>query len=114
MARTLPARLGYLLARRAFATLRVKLDPRAVNGGVFLGLNGIVIKSHGGANADGFASAPRRRLRMVRNGLLARSVKTSSFIGRRSRRRRPAAAEAACDGVANTCSALAATCRSGS
>jgi glycerol-3-phosphate acyltransferase PlsX len=72
MARTLPARLGYLLARRAFATLRVKLDPARVNGGVMLGLNGIVIKSHGGANADGFASALLRGYAMVRNGLLAK------------------------------------------
>ena len=50
-------KLGYLLAREAFSTLREKMDPRKVNGGVFLGLNGIVIKSHGGTDAEGFASA---------------------------------------------------------
>ena len=51
------ARLGYLLARSAFDALREKMDPRNVNGGVFLGLNGIVIKSHGGTDAEGFATA---------------------------------------------------------
>ncbi|KAB2857982.1 MAG: phosphate acyltransferase PlsX, partial [Bauldia sp.] len=48
MSRTLRARIGYLLARNAFTALREKLDPRKMNGGVFLGLNGVVIKSHGG------------------------------------------------------------------
>ncbi|WP_062229324.1 phosphate acyltransferase PlsX [Aureimonas frigidaquae] len=57
MTRTIMARLGYLLARGAFARLREKLDPRKVNGGVFLGLNGIVIKSHGGSDAEGTAAA---------------------------------------------------------
>jgi len=51
MKRSLRAQLGYLLARDAFATLRDKMDPRKANGGVFLGLNGIVIKSHGGTDA---------------------------------------------------------------
>jgi glycerol-3-phosphate acyltransferase PlsX len=37
--------------------LRRKLDPRASNGGIFLGLNGVVVKSHGGTDALGFASA---------------------------------------------------------
>ncbi len=50
-------RIGYLLASGAFRVLRAKMDPRNVNGGVFLGLNGIVVKSHGGTDAIGFASA---------------------------------------------------------
>ena len=57
MSRTLFAKLGYLLARNAFAALKDKMDPRKVNGGVFLGLNGVVIKSHGGTDAEGFAAA---------------------------------------------------------
>jgi glycerol-3-phosphate acyltransferase PlsX len=57
MTRTWRARLGYLLARDAFAALREKMDPRNSNGGIFLGLNGIVIKSHGGTDAEGFAAA---------------------------------------------------------
>jgi glycerol-3-phosphate acyltransferase PlsX len=57
MGRTLMAKIGYLFAKRAFDALRDKMDPRKVNGGVFLGLDGIVIKSHGGTDALGFASA---------------------------------------------------------
>ena len=48
---------------RRFPRARDKMDPRKVNGGVFLGLNGIVIKSHGGTDAEGFASAVDHRLR---------------------------------------------------
>ena len=57
MGRTLMAKIGYLFARGAFAALKDKLDPRKVNGGVFLGLEGIVVKSHGGTDSIGFASA---------------------------------------------------------
>ena len=56
MQRTFMARLGYVLARGAFAYLREKMDVRKANGGVFLGLNGIVVKSHGGTDAEGFAA----------------------------------------------------------
>jgi glycerol-3-phosphate acyltransferase PlsX len=72
MNRTWAARLGYLLARQAFRTLRDKMDPRKANGGVFLGLNGIVIKSHGGADAEGFAAAIDIGYDMVRYELLAK------------------------------------------
>ena len=72
MARTLAARLGYLLARHAFGTLREKMDPRKANGGVFLGLNGIVIKSHGGTDAEGFAAAVDMGYDMFRYGLLGK------------------------------------------
>lgn len=57
MSRTWTAKLGYLLAKGAFDALRAKMDPRKANGGVFLGLDGVVIKSHGGTDALGFASA---------------------------------------------------------
>lgn len=70
MSRTWRAKLGYLLARNAFGTLREKMDPRRSNGGVFLGLNGIVIKSHGGSDALGFASAVDIAYDMVRYQLL--------------------------------------------
>lgn len=55
--RSILSRLGALLASGALKTLRRKLDPRAANGGIFLGLNGVVVKSHGGTDALGFASA---------------------------------------------------------
>jgi glycerol-3-phosphate acyltransferase PlsX len=48
------------------------MDPRKSNGGVFLGLNGIVIKSHGGADAEGTASAIDMGYDMVRYELLAK------------------------------------------
>lgn len=51
------SKVGYLFAKKAFAALKDKMDPRRANGGVFLGLDGIAIKSHGGADALGFASA---------------------------------------------------------
>src|SRR5262252_2037587 len=78
MSRTLRAKLGYVLARDAFETLREKLDPRKSNGGVFLGLNGIVIKSHGGTDAEGFASAIDLGYDMVRYELRA---KISQMLG---------------------------------
>ena len=81
MSRTLRARLGYLLARDAFQTLREKLDPRKSNGGVFLGLNGIVIKSHGGTDAEGFASAIDLGYDMVRYELRA---KINQMLGGRT------------------------------
>jgi glycerol-3-phosphate acyltransferase PlsX len=51
------ARLGYLLACGAINNLRNKMDPRRYNGAMLLGLNGIVVKSHGGTDAIGFANA---------------------------------------------------------
>ena len=72
MSRTLMARIGYFFAKGAFDLLREKMDPGKVNGGVFLGLNGIVIKSHGGADVDGFAAAVDVGYDMVRNGLKAK------------------------------------------
>jgi glycerol-3-phosphate acyltransferase PlsX len=69
MSRTWMAKLGYILAKGAFDRVREKMDPRKVNGGVFLGLNGIVIKSHGGTDAEGFAAAVDVGYDMARNGL---------------------------------------------
>jgi glycerol-3-phosphate acyltransferase PlsX len=50
-------KLGALIAMPALKKMRAKLDPSSVNGGPLLGLNGIVVKSHGGADAKGFANA---------------------------------------------------------
>jgi glycerol-3-phosphate acyltransferase PlsX len=70
MSRTLMARIGYLFAKSAFDRLREKMDVRKVNGGVFLGLNGIVVKSHGGTDDEGFAAAIELGYDMVRNRLI--------------------------------------------
>jgi len=78
MTKTLLTKLGYLLARDAFCTLSEKMDPRKSNGGVFLGLNGIVIKSHGGTDAEGFAYAVDIGHDMVHDDLLAKISQTLS------------------------------------
>jgi glycerol-3-phosphate acyltransferase PlsX len=79
--RTLTRKLGYLLARQAFHALSQKMDPRKSNGGVFLGLNGIVIKSHGATDAEGFACAIDIGYDMVRHELLAKVGQTLNGQG---------------------------------
>lgn len=64
------SRLGYLLARPALRTLRQRIDPQQYNGGVLLGLNGIVVKSHGAADAGGFANAIGVAVDMARENIL--------------------------------------------
>lgn len=76
MASGIFSKVGYLLARGAFARLRERMDPRRVNGGVFLGLEGIVIKSHGGTDATGFAGALEIGYAMVRYELQSKIRQT--------------------------------------
>lgn len=57
-----------LLARGSLNRLRHKIDPRRVNGGVFLGLNQTVVKSHGGADATGVAAALNLAYRLAQSG----------------------------------------------
>ncbi len=71
MNRSMLSRLGAFLAQDAFQILKEKMDPRRMNGGVFLGLDGIVIKSHGGTDAMGFASAIDLGYDMARSGLVS-------------------------------------------
>jgi glycerol-3-phosphate acyltransferase PlsX len=78
--RTFLSRLGALVASGALNTLRRKLDPRAQNGGIFLGLNGVVVKSHGGADAVGFASAIDMAIDMARADINARITADRSRI----------------------------------
>lgn len=83
MRRTTVSRIGAFLARGGFDVLRHKMDPRRVNGGTFLGLNGLAIKSHGGTDALGFASAIDLGYDMSRNGLLQRlSTEVETFHGK--------------------------------
>ncbi|UFN50674.1 phosphate acyltransferase PlsX [Roseomonas sp. OT10] len=65
---SVPARLGYLLARPALDRLREWMDPRRYNGAVLVGLNGVVVKSHGGTDALGFAYAMDVAMDMVTHG----------------------------------------------
>ena len=82
--RSLMSRMGAVIASGALATLRRKLDPRTQNGGVFLGLNGIVVKSHGGADAVGFASAVDTAIDMARADINARITTDRSAIAAES------------------------------
>jgi glycerol-3-phosphate acyltransferase PlsX len=70
------SKLGYVFARGAFNSLASSMDPRKANGGVFLGLNGIVIKSHGGTDAEGFAYAIDMGYDMIRHDLLTKIGET--------------------------------------
>jgi len=78
--RSFMSKLGAVIASGALQTLRRKLDPRAQNGGVFLGLNGVVVKSHGGADAVGFASALDMAIDMARADINARITTDRSRI----------------------------------
>lgn len=94
MSRTWLAKLGYILAKSAFDRLREKMDPRKVNGGVFLGLNGVVIKSHGSADAEGFAAALEVGYDVARNKLIDRIATDLAHFHAHSRAITPTAAEA--------------------
>ena len=62
---SLSAKMGYLLAKSGLDQMKLWLDPRRYNGAVMLGLNGVVVKSHGGTDAEGFAHATDVALDMV-------------------------------------------------
>lgn len=79
--KSLLARIGYLLARGAFQALRNKMDPRKSNGSVLLGLNGIVVKSHGGIDGEGFAYAVEVGYEMARYDLLTKINQTLNLNG---------------------------------
>ena len=63
------AMFGFLLASRVLKQMKKQVDPRVYNGALFVGLEGISVKSHGGADAFAFACAVRNAIRMARNDL---------------------------------------------
>ncbi len=65
---SLSGRLGYLLVRSSINKVRARTDPRRYNGAMFLGLNGIAVKSHGGTDALGFANAIDVAVDLVTHG----------------------------------------------
>jgi glycerol-3-phosphate acyltransferase PlsX len=71
---SLRSKLGFLISRPATELLRHHLDPNNHNGAVFLGLNGLVVKSHGSANDKGVANAIRVAARMVRQDLTRKII----------------------------------------
>lgn len=65
---SLLAKIGYILAKQSLAKLKLRTDPRRYNGAMFLGLNGIAVKSHGGTDAFGFANAIGVAVDLVAHG----------------------------------------------
>jgi glycerol-3-phosphate acyltransferase PlsX len=92
--RSVFSRLGALIASGALRKLKKKMDPRSVNGGIFLGLNGVVVKSHGGTDALGFASAIDLAIDMAESDVIARITADRAGIAARL-------PEAAANGMAN-------------
>lgn len=80
--RSLKAKLGYLFAKSAFQTLKDKMNPSRLNGGVFLGLNGIVIKSHGKTDPTGFSSAIDLGIDMHKSSLILKIQKNVNELNK--------------------------------
>jgi glycerol-3-phosphate acyltransferase PlsX len=59
------------LASGGLKAMRAKLDPSSVNGGPLLGLNGVVVKSHGSSDARGFSNAIKLAANLARSGYAA-------------------------------------------
>jgi glycerol-3-phosphate acyltransferase PlsX len=74
------SKIGFLISRPATELLRHHLDPNVHNGAVFLGLNGIVVKSHGGATELGVATAISNAAKMVRADLTRRIAQDLATI----------------------------------
>ncbi len=66
------AKIAALLAMRSLKRFQKNIDPRRVNGGVFLGLKGTVVKSHGGSDATGISAAIGLARRLAQSGLTER------------------------------------------
>ena len=73
------AKLGALIAMPALKRMAAKIDPNAINGGPLLGLNGIVVKSHGGATPQGYGNAIRIAVDLARSDYMA---KVGANLGR--------------------------------
>jgi glycerol-3-phosphate acyltransferase PlsX len=69
---SLRSKFGFLVSKPATELLKHSLDPNNHNGAVFLGLNGVVVKSHGSANAKGVANAVALTARLLENDLTSR------------------------------------------
>lgn len=69
------AKLGYLLASRSLKNTMRIIDPRNHNGGMFVGLNGILVKSHGGADSSSFANAILVTQKLIKNQINDKIIK---------------------------------------
>ncbi|QIQ85646.1 phosphate acyltransferase PlsX [Erythrobacter sp.] len=78
---SLRSKIGFLVSRPATELLKHHLDPNNHNGAVFLGLNGVVVKSHGSATAGGVANAVAVAARLLENKLTERIARDLAEIG---------------------------------
>ena len=75
------SKLGYLLAKRQIEKLRERIAPRQYNGAMLLGLHGIVVKSHGGADALGFSNAIGVGVEMALHGFTEKMTQDFASLG---------------------------------
>jgi glycerol-3-phosphate acyltransferase PlsX len=75
------SKIGFLISKPAMHLLRVHLDPNNHNGAVFLGLNGVVVKSHGSANDKGVANAVHVAARLLEEDITRRIAEDLANIG---------------------------------
>lgn len=85
------SRLGALFALTSLTRLKKRIDPRRMNGGVFLGLNGTVVKSHGSADRLGVAAALGLACRLGRSDIAARVAARVAAVARHEEEARAAA-----------------------
>lgn len=78
---SLRSKIGFLVSRPATELLKHHLDPNNHNGGVFLGLNGVIVKSHGSANAQGVANAVAVAARLLEENLTERITADLAELG---------------------------------
>lgn len=87
---SLRSKIGFLVSRPATELLKHHLDPNNHNGAVFLGLNGVVVKSHGSANAAGVANAVAVAARLLEEELTQRIASDLGALGEARLRERQA------------------------
>lgn len=92
--RSVFTKIGYLFARAGISMMRDRMDPRFYNGGVMLGLNGILVKSHGGTDDVGFGAALEVAIDMAQDQLIERIKKDFAGAFSEALVARPAAVEA--------------------
>jgi glycerol-3-phosphate acyltransferase PlsX len=91
--RSVFSKLGYWLAKPALMALKNRVDPRRYNGGMFLGLNGVAVKSHGGTDAVGYANAIGFAFDMMTQGFNEKVSRDLQLLGALSENPAKAAAQ---------------------
>lgn len=86
---SLRSKFGFLVSRPATELLKHHLDPNNHNGGVFLGLNGVIVKSHGSANAQGVANAVAVTARLLESDITRRIAADLAALGEDTLRESP-------------------------